>query len=300
MTSTITTLQALEGLLGFFEAVIDPDTGQAIEPAQVRFPLPLYGARLFHDIYHRAGRMDQPDQESSRRFREADHYALNVSLLFNFILMEATPDNGRFAQVDYTMYRLRIDLEKVLSDIRSFLDSLYQAILPYQRDRQRIPGKRSRSFGKFLDWLEDNPQNFEPPMALMIEISEWAQTIRKLRDNYIHSGHEALVFVAEPMAMILHLARHPAARVWPEGFYVPQNQNNLLRLDKFLTYLTSPINALEHSLGEYFTQRLVDIDPNIKPLMPPFRQGIWIKRQYDLYLANQDVLNGEVFKKRFV
>jgi hypothetical protein len=59
----------------------------------------------------------------------------------------------------------------------------------------RIPGRKQKSFGKFAEWAaQERDKTFDPPISFMMELVPWGLTIRRVRDDYIHRGREALPF----------------------------------------------------------------------------------------------------------
>jgi hypothetical protein len=147
------------------------------------------------------GNEENRNVEAGRRYEEYRHYSHNLSILV-WTFFDAS-ENYRDRDEEWKVrnsFRLMLDVEKLLSDTRSLLDSIFHLIAPYSEEMPSVSLKKKRSFGAFADWLETNPVGFptpQPPLSFMCELIPWGQTIRRLRDNYIHNGHEGIAFFGD-------------------------------------------------------------------------------------------------------
>src|SRR5262249_399127 len=143
----------------------------------------------------------------------ARHYNENVRALFSLIL-DARDSTPRIEQQPSVGVRIALDVENLLMNTRSLLSELYQLSIHYQpsEDLILIPKSRRESFGKLADQFDEGSDyasanrkgfekissyDFQPPLSFLREIVPWGQTIRKLRDRYVHQALESLVFFVD-------------------------------------------------------------------------------------------------------
>jgi hypothetical protein len=249
---------------------------------------------------------DERERAAFSSVRVAEHYFDNVTLLLTFILDDLQEYREGKKRGWPERLRLPLDLEKMLTDTRSMLDALYRLALLYQPDAERVgkDEKRRTSFGSFMDWYERQiPGPFAPPLGLLVEVRPWAQDIRRLRDRYVHYGHESFIFYGDT-ELYLDPSAHrkpPRPRVLPDLFYEPSdpNTNNLIVLEKFLVFIVAPILAVRRKLGDCIYEKLGTLAGwrNLGVGMP-FREGPGIFRMCEWLKRNSDVLEPKVFKQR--
>ena len=237
------------------------------------------------------------------RCRVAHNYFDNVTLLLAFILNDLQDYREGNRNVWPERLRLPLDLEKLLSDTRSMLDSLYSLVLLYQPAEISISRAKRESFGKFSDWYDrDAPGPFAPPLDHLVEIIPWAQDIRSLRDGYVHHGHESLVFYGDTELYLDPLAHRPPprARIMPDRFYEPTNPNNLIVVEKFLAYIVAPVLAVRRQIGNSLHALLEELAGwKHYGIGMPYQQGPGVVRMRDWVNRNTEALDPTLFCQRY-
>jgi hypothetical protein len=187
-------------------------------------------------------------------YGKVDHYYSNMLPLLMFIvdMMDEYRRSRKFDARDFI--RITLDIEKLFSDVRSFLDALYKWLICYQADSQ-IRGKKRESADKFADWFERCKPNLACPASIFSEIVAWLLTVRALRDGYMHHGQESSVFLGDGEPYFEPRLRwgRVAERSLPDAFYVKDNPNNLV--------------YLELSMGGCVAASVVGRTPRIKTLV---------------------------------
>jgi len=218
------------------------------------------------------------DEGQLRRSRlECQHYMSNVCVLLwffhdylercrNLSSQSKTDENDPQARLlDVQSYLLPINVDKLLGDVRSFLDSIYRLTLVFTPPEvvKAIPNKAQESFGRWADRKEAGTlTKFEPPLALLEELIPWGQTVRKMRDDYIHRGKDSIAMPRfgpqHDQAQVyfdLHgFSKRPNNRSLPDALYATDNPNDLLDLELLVLYISLPSFALQHALGRWLRE----------------------------------------------
>lgn len=232
-------------------------------------------------------------------YRKVHHYYSNILPLLMFIvdMLDEYRRSRKFDARDFV--RIRLDIEKLFSDIRSLLDALYKWLICYQPDSQ-IRGKKRESAGKFADWFDSHnpPPPLDPPASIFSEVVPWLQTVRALRDGYMHHGQESSVFLGDGELYFVPRLRwgRVAERSMPDVFYVQDNPNNLVYLERFLVYLVAPVFALRNALGGYFGERFAEQYPELTNVLPAV---LGFTELAKLFLRNQDILHSNIYRRKY-
>jgi hypothetical protein len=156
-------------------------------------------------------------------------------------------------------YLLPLQVDKLLGDVRSFLDSIYGLMLVFTPPVVHLTSKARDSFGKFADRHDLNKlPTLAPPLTLLEELVPWGQTVRRMRDNYIHHGKDSIAMPrfgsqngeAQVYFDLHGFSKRPGIRDLPDVLYATDNPNNLLDLELFVLYIVLPVFALRHVLGD--------------------------------------------------
>lgn len=253
---------------------------------------------------------DRKVQESLVRYQEARHYSHNIwTLLYFFLHYLRNYPHDEHIRSDFHS-RLTLDLEKLLTDTRSFLDSMLKLTLLYAEDVEiAVKGDKRKSFGKFATWAEKSDITFAPPLSYMKELTSWGLTIRQVRDDYVHRGQEAQPFWGKDDVFFNPYTHDRHVRRLPSLFY-PSKHPNRLRTDpdlpvylrKFIVYVVAPILALEQTLGRYFDDLFaVRYDPWPRHgIGHPYRTGSHIQALFDFIEQNSDVLDPEIYTRIYL
>jgi hypothetical protein len=269
---------------------------------------PLSGAFEELRLNTERDKRDVRTKEALSRYREVRHYSNNISTLlyyFLYYLRNYQADK----QVKWDFYsRLTLDLEKLLADTRSYLDSILNLVLPFSEDASAIPNKRKTSYGKFAEWSAQNRPKLNPPLSFMIELVPWGLTIRQIRDDYIHRGHEAQPFWATDEVYFNPYAWDRGLRRMPELFYPAEHPNRMradpdkpLYLRKFIVYAVAPIFASEIVIGRYFDELFASTyNPWHRHSVGfPFRTGEHIESLHNFIVENKEVLEPEIYESQY-
>ena len=253
--------------------------------------------------------LNAPDKKGAREllgtYRTANHYYENLFKLLE--LIDASIEQSWEDQTRWPMTgdRILLDVEKMLSDTRSFIDAVFQLVLHCHSPEciTQIPRTRLRSFGSFAEWWfdQDNPPAFGPPLSFLCELVPWGLTIRGLRDNYIHYGYEGMILPSPENREVYfdvnwqrRMNQPGTPRTLPEEFYVRNNANKIIYLDKLIVYMIAPVCALDQALGHY-----LDTLPESAPV-EGFRPSSYrvAPRLRKLLLNNKDILNPMLYRAR--
>jgi hypothetical protein len=206
-------------------------------------------------------------------------------------------------QVSNEFYsRLTLDLEKIITDARSFLDSMFKLIWLYSDQSSIAP----QSFSKFATWIEKTSVSLKPPLSFMREVVPWGLTIRQLRTDYLHLGLEAVPFFGKEDVFFDPYGHHRPVRKMPDLFYPREHPIKMydghletpLYLRKFVVYVIAPVFALECVLGRYFD----NLFPSLYPPWPrhgigyPFQTGSHINALFTFIDQSKDVLHSAIYQ----
>lgn len=226
----------------------------------IRDPLETAFFALQYNLREEGGFGDR-ERQAKRRYQEYLHYSKNISALlwYLFDYSEHYRERGEEWRLDH-YYRLILDTEKLLSDTRSFMDSVLQ-ICALCSSPSPVPQSRLKSFGQFALWCEREAataSTLAPPLTFLRDLTPWGLKVRQLRDNYIHNGHEGLMFLSEKQGIFFDLNHRGAdggRRVLPDFLYVKDHsRDDLIYLEKFLVYVIAPVFALSLVLGDYLLE----------------------------------------------
>lgn len=245
------------------------------------------------------------EREALVRYREARHYSNNIwTLLYFFLHYLRNYAHDKHVHADFYS-RLTLDLEKLLTDTRSFLDSMLKLTLLYTEDAAAVKGDKRKSFGKFATWAEKNEVTFAPPLSYLRELTSWGLTIREVRDDYVHRGQEAQPFWGEDDVYFNPYTHDRGVRRLPALFYPPEHPNRMrtdpdvpVYLRKFIVYVVAPVLALEQTLGRYFDDLFAaSYDPWPRHgIGHPYRTGPHIQALFDFIEQNRDVIDPEIYR----
>jgi hypothetical protein len=299
-----------ETVLGAIASLVEAFTPNPIPPldSKVKLDDPFIGAfDLLRQIEE-----DKRDTTIKREFylyTEERHYSHNIStLLYYFLYYLSNYRNDERVQWDFYS-RLTLDIEQLLTNTRSFLDSTYQLALLFSDERSRIPRRRQKSFGKFAEWAsqEDN-KTFDPPISFMSELVPWGLTIRRVRDDYVHRGHEALPFWGSDDVFFYPYLSARKVSAMPDLFYRSESPleaadetNKPIYLRKFIVYAVAPIFAIEQVLGRYLNN-LFTLKYGPLPLQEfgfSFSANPSIQALYELVCQNRECLKREVYENTY-
>ena len=268
------------------------------------YPNHLYS--LFLDLFHNHldGTVSKREVLALKSIRKAQHYSGNISWLLCFVLEKLQEYREKRTSGGVRSVRVALDLEKLLSDVRSFLDELYQVIIQFQTDRNKIPSKRRKSYGQFCEWfLEADKPEFESPLSILCEAVPWALDIRWLRDGYTHKGHESLIFYGDD-ELYLDPNSHrtpPRQKELPSLFYESGNAANILSIEKYLIFIIAPVLAIEHTIGEKLQSILNSEVQGWKHIGIgiPLGRGPEVFMMREWIMRNQDALDPSIYEKRY-
>lgn len=220
---------------------------------------------------------------------ECHHYMDNVCVLLwffynylercrNITSQDESETNGLEARLlDVQAYLLPINVDKLLGDVRSFLDSIYALMLVFTPPEVLVTlsNKARESFGKFAERKETGKlPKLAPPLTLLEEVVPWGQTARKMRDDYIHRGKSSIAIPRfgpqDGKAQVyfdLHgFSNRPGRRDLPNALYATDNPNDLLDLELLVLYIAVPVFALQQALGESLREHYAQSLSEWKPL----------------------------------
>jgi len=106
-------------------------TAEDNRDSMLAIELPLFAAfnRLAQKI--QGGLIDLTSARFLRRYRRAHHYNQNIAAMLSLILETRDIVSGPDEAIKF-MVRMALDVEKLISDVRSLLSELYQLMLQYQ------------------------------------------------------------------------------------------------------------------------------------------------------------------------
>jgi len=241
-------------------------------------------------------------------YSEERHYSLNIStLLYYFLYYLSNYRDDERVQWDF-FSRLTLDIEQLLANTRSFLDSTYQLALLFSNERSLIPVRRQKSFGRFAEWAQGNNQPLDPPLSFMNELVPWGLTIRKVRDDYIHRGREALPFWGSDDVFFYPYVSVREVRPMPDAFYGSESTLKTaegiikpIYLRKFIVYAVAPVFALEQVLGRYLKDIFISkYGPwPLHEFGCPFSANPSIQALYELVRQNKECLEREIYRDTY-
>lgn len=300
-----------ETVLGVIANLVEAFTPNPIPPldSKVKLDDSFIGAfELLRQIEE-----DKRDATIKRAFylyTEERHYSHNIStLLYYFLYYLSNYRNDERVQWDFYS-RLTLDIEQLLTNTRSFLDSTYQMALLFSEERSRIPGRKQKSFGKFAEWVtqQDN-KTFDPPISFMSELVPWGLTVRKVRDDYVHRGREGWPFWGSDDVFFYPYLSPGKVIPMPDLFYGLESPSQLgdktnkpIYLRKFIVYVVAPIFAIEQVLGRYFYDLFTSkYGPlSLPELGLPFSANPSIQALYELVCQNRECLKREVYENTYL
>lgn len=282
-------------------------------------PIPPLGSKVkldnpFIAAFDRLRQMgeDKRDATIERAFylyTEERHYSHNIStLLYYFLYYLSNYRKDEYVQWDFDS-RLTLDIEQLLTNTRSFLDSTYQMALLFSDEGSRIPGRKQKSFGKFAEWAaQERDKTFAPPISFMRELVPWGLTVRRVRDDYIHRGHEAWPFWGSDDVFFYPYVSPRKVSPMPDLFYRSESPsqtsdkiNKPIYLRKFIVYVVAPVFAVEQVLGRYLNELFSSKygPSSLNELGFPFSADPNIQALYELMSENRECLGREVYESTY-
>lgn len=243
-----------------------------------------------------------------RLYREERHYSLNIAtLLFYFLYYLNNYRDDQRVQWDFYS-RLTLDVEQLLSNVRSFLDSTFKLALLFSSEADEVPKRRRESFGRFAEWFKGQTVDFNAPLGFISELVPWGLTIRSVRDDYIHRGYEAEPYLDRDEVYFYPFWSDRKIRPMPDLFYreepIRSSMLPLLRpiyLKKFVVYSAAPVIATELVMGRY----LCDLFTSIYGPSPfdenncPFKASPEIQALYELIIQNKECLERKIYEDTY-
>jgi hypothetical protein len=252
----------------------------------------------------------EQDLAIRRWSRAAVHYFNNLMTVLDFVLQDCQEYREATNKVMPERQRLSLDIERLLIDTRSFLDGLLHLAVAISPASRKMP-KCQGSYGKFAEHYATADKAVRlalpRPFQMLCEAIPWALDIRKLRDGYIHHGHESLVFYgAKEYCIDLHFQRRLASRFppreLPNVFYEPENPNNLIVVDTVLVYLIGPAIAIRSVLGSCLLAELKAMRPYWHfhdGLGMPYQEGEFLFRIREWLVRNRDILEPSMYERSY-
>lgn len=240
-------------------------------------------------------------KQALRLYSEERHYSLNIAtLLYYFLYYLSNYRDDRHVQWDFYS-RLTLDIEQLITNARSFLDSTYKLALLFSDEAAQVRGKKRESFGKFAEWVTRTGVSFARPLSLLTELIPWGLTIRRVRDDYIHRGLEAEPFWDQEDVYFYPCLFNRNVRLMPDSFYCSKHTANgslkPIYLRKFVIYTVAPIIATELVLGRYlielFTARYGPW--TVHDYGCPFKADPNIQALYELVSQNKECLESKIY-----
>lgn len=277
-------------------------------------PVPIESAVKLDDPFIHAftllRKVAQPENDITinqvfRLYSEERHYSLNIAtLLYYFLYYLDNYREDKYVQWDFYS-RLTLDVEQLVTNARSFLDSTYKLALLFSDEAAQIRGKKRESFGKFAEWTLRNNVSFTRPLSFFTELIPWGLTIRRVRDDYIHRGLEAEPFWDRHDVYFYPYLLNQNVRPMPDSFYCSKQSGHgsikPIYLKKFVVYVVAPVIATEMVFGRYLidlfrtTYRLWSSDNDEYPFTAnPSIQGL-----HDLMVQNQECLAREIYQTTY-
>jgi hypothetical protein len=241
-------------------------------------------------------------------YAEERHYSHNIStLLYYFLYYSRHYRDDERIQWDFHS-RLTLDVEQLVTNTRSFLDSTYKLALLFSDESSLVPGTRQKSFGKFAEWQKKNDIAFRPPLSFLSELIPWGLTIRNVRNDYIHRGQESEPYWNREEVYFYPYTSARKVRPMPALFYGSPTPRSPISdsikpiyLRKFVVYVVAPVFALELLLGHY----LIDLFRSRYGPWPQheygcsFSAGSNIQSLYELVCQNKECLESEIYKNTY-
>jgi hypothetical protein len=254
------------------------------------------------------GKSDVTIKRAFRLYTEERHYSHNISTLLYYFLyyLRHYRDDER---VQWDFYsRLTLDVEQLVTNTRSFLDTTYKLALLFSDEESLVPGTRRTSFGKFAEWAKRDNRSFHRPLSFFGELIPWGLTIRNVRDDYIHRGQDSEPYWNREAVYFYPFTSNRKVRPMPELFYgsrLPQSPiSDVIKpiyLRKFVVYVVAPVFALELTLGRYLS-KLFSARYGPWPSYDygcPFTANPSIEALCDLILQNQECLEGSLYQTTY-
>jgi hypothetical protein len=251
---------------------------------------------------------DPPMKQAFRLYSEERHYSHNIStLLYYFLYYFRHYRDDEWVQWDFHS-RLTLDVEQLVTNTRSFLDSTFKLALLFSDNAPLVRGKKRESFGKFAEWATRDNLSFRPPLSFLSEVIPWGLTIRRVRDDYIHRGQESEPYWDSDEVYFYPYISHRKVRPMPDIFYgshPPQSSMSdaikPIYLRKFLVYVVAPVFAVELLLGRYLTELFRSrYGPwSFHEEGCPFSAGPNIQALYELVCQNRACLESEIYKNTY-
>ena len=241
-------------------------------------------------------------------YSEERHYSLNIAtLLYYFLYYLNNYRNDKSVRWDFYS-RLTLDVELLLTNTRSFLDSIYKLALLFSDEASRVPRNRQKSFGRFTEWIKENNISFDQPLSFMTELAPWGLTIRSVRDDYIHRGYEAEPFWDRDEVYFYPYLSDRKISPMPDCFYrvdspSPSMTASLkpIYLRKFVVYTAVPVIAAELVLGRFLIELF---SARYGPWASydygcPFKANPSIQALYNLILQNKECLERAIYQTTY-
>jgi hypothetical protein len=255
-----------------------------------------------------ADKSDATIKQAFRLYAEERHYSHNIStLLYYFLYYLKHYRDDEWVQWDFYS-RLTLDVEQLVTNTRSFLDSTYKLALLSSDEESLVRGKKRESFGKFAEWAKRNDKSFRPPLSFLGELIPWGLTVRNVRDDYIHRGQESEPYWDREEVYFYPYTSERKVRPMPNLFYgshPPQSPMSdaikPIYLRKFVVYVVAPVFALELMLGRY----LIDLFSSRYGPWPEYEYGCSfsagpnIQAVYELLCQNKACLESEIYKNAY-
>jgi hypothetical protein len=299
-----------ETVLGTITNFVEAFTPNPITPlgSKVKLDDPFIAA---FDLLHKItdDKKDALIKQALYFYAEERHYSHNIStLLYYFLYYLKNYREDEHVQWDFGS-RLTLDIEQLLTNVRSFLDSTYQIALLFSNDRSGIPNRRQKSFGKFAEWaIQCNDKHFDRPLGFMSEVVPWGLTIRTIRDDYIHRGREAWPLWGADDAFFYPYLSHRKVSRMPDRFYRSESRsrtedemNSPIYVRKFIVYAVVPVFAIEQVLGRYlynFFTSTFGPEP-LHEFGFPFSADPNIQALYELVCQNLECLDREIYEATY-
>jgi hypothetical protein len=240
-------------------------------------------------------------KEAFRLYTEERHYSLNVATLLCYCLYYLSNyRDDKHVQWDFCS-RLTLDVEQLVTNARSFLDSTYKIALLFSDDSSVIKNKKRQSFGKFAEWVKRSNVSFSPPLSFITELIPWGLTIRKVRDDYVHAGRDAEPFWDQEDVYFYPYLFERSTRPMPDLFYCSKHLRGGIKpiyLRKFVVYIAAPVIATELVLGRYLSE-LFSTRYGPHDYACPFKANANIQALYDFFLQNTECLEGTIYESTY-
>lgn len=217
----------------------------------------------FIHAFHLLGQVDVNKSDTTikqafRLYAEERHYSHNIStLLYYFLYYLKHYRDDECVQWDFSS-RLTLDVEQLVTNTRSFLDTTHKLALLFSDEESLVRGKKRESFGKFAEWTKRDNMSFHRPLSFFCELIPWGLTIRNVRDDYIHRGQESEPYWNREEVYFYPYTSNRKVRSMPDLFYgsrLPLSPvSDVIKpiyLRKFVVYVVAPVFALELTLGRY-------------------------------------------------